>query len=113
MENLKKSAASPAPVCEQTLPTLTTDYSAPVAACEGNHADNPHLEIPYDTQTQYRHSAPKATQLSLNDTVSQTPYMVMCTQSHQARNRYTISAALFSWLILAGYLVLLNTFTSL
>ena len=39
--------------------------------------------------------------------------MVMCTQSNQARKRYTISAALFSWLILAGYLVLPNTFTSL
>ena len=37
----------------------------------------------------------------------------MCTQSNQARKRYTIGAALFSWLILAGYLVLPNTFTSL
>ncbi|KAH8726705.1 hypothetical protein GQ44DRAFT_613279 [Phaeosphaeriaceae sp. PMI808] len=103
------------PVYEQTLPRLTTDYSAPVAAYEGKHANNPHRDTPYDTQTQYRHSKvpPKATQLSLNDTVSQTPYMVMCTQSHQARNRYTLGAAIFSWLILAGYLVLPNTFTSL
>jgi hypothetical protein len=38
----------------------------------------------------------------------------MCTQSNQARTpRYTVSAALFSWLGLAGYLVLPNTFTSL
>jgi hypothetical protein len=69
--------------------------------------------MPYETQ--YRHSKLplKATQLGFDDTVSQSRYMVMCTQSHQARKRYTIGAALFSWLILAGYLVLPNTFTSL
>jgi hypothetical protein len=43
----------------------------------------------------------------------QTPYMVMCIQADQARRRYTISAAVFTWLILAGYLVIPNTFTSL
>jgi len=42
-----------------------------------------------------------------------TPYMIMSIQANQARKRYTISASLFSWLILAGYLVLPNTFTSL
>ena len=45
-----------APVYEQTLPRLTTDYSAPVAAYDEKHANNPHRDIPYDTQTQYRHS---------------------------------------------------------
>jgi hypothetical protein len=91
---------------EQTLPRLTTHYSGPVAAYDEKHANSPHGEMPYD-----RHSKLplKTTRLGLNDS----RYMVMCTQSHQARKRYTIGAALFSWLILAGYLVLPNTFTSL
>jgi hypothetical protein len=37
----------------------------------------------------------------------------MSIQSNQASGWYTISAGIFSWLILAGYLVLPNTFTSL
>jgi hypothetical protein len=85
------------PAYEPTLPRLTTDYPAQVAAYDEKHTNSPL----------------KATQLGLDDTVSQSRYMVMCTQSHQARKRYTIGAALFSWLILAGYLVLPNTFTSL
>lgn len=93
-----------APPYGRVLPELATDHLQEI--------DEKHGNVP---QAQYKHSKlpPKATQLSLDDTVSQTPYMVMCTQSHQARNRYTIGAALFSWLILAGYLVLPNTFTSL
>lgn len=100
------------PAYEQVLPRLTTDYPARVAEYDEKHSNSPHRDMPYETQ--YRHSKPplKATQLGLDDTVSQSLYMVMCTQSHQARKRYTIGAALFSWLILAGYLVLPNTFTS-
>ena len=39
--------------------------------------------------------------------------MVMSVQANQARKRYSISAGYFSWLTLAGYVVLPNTFTSL
>jgi len=94
------------PAYEQTLPRLTIDYPAPVAAYDEKHANSPHGDMPYD-----RHSKLplKATRLGLDDS----RYMLMCTQSHQARKRYTIGAALFSWLILAGYLVLPSTFTSL
>ena len=43
----------------------------------------------------------------------QTPYMIMSIQANQARRRYTVSAGIFNWLTLAGYLVLPPTFTSL
>lgn len=43
----------------------------------------------------------------------QTPYMIMSIQANLAPRRYTINAAFFLWLILAGYLVLPPTFTSL
>jgi hypothetical protein len=70
---------------EQTLPRLTTDCPAPVAAYDIKHANSPHGDMPYETQ--YRHSKlpPKATQLGLDDTVSQSCYILICTQSHQAR----------------------------
>lgn len=44
---------------------------------------------------------------------TQTPYMVMSVQANQARRRYNIGAGISAWLILAGYIVLPNTFTSL
>lgn len=99
----------------QTLRMPTADFPAPVAAYNEKHSDYLHQDISPEPQVQYGHSRlpPEATQVGLEDTVSQTRYMVMCTQSNQARKRYTIGAALFSWLILAGYLVLPNTFTSL
>jgi hypothetical protein len=53
------------------------------------------VEVPYDNQNK------------------ESPYMIMCIQANQARRWYTVGAALFSWLILAGYLVLPHTFTSL
>ncbi len=90
---------------KQILPRLATDYLPEIDEKHGNtpQTQDDHLEKP-----------PKVnTQIGVDDTASQTRYMVMCTQSNQARKRYTISAALFSWLILAGYLVLPNTFTSL
>jgi hypothetical protein len=43
----------------------------------------------------------------------QTPYMIMSIEANQAGKLYTAGACLFLWLILAGYLVLPNTFTSL
>lgn len=101
------------PAYEQTLPRLRTGYFAPVPAYDEKHANSQHGDMPYETQYKHSKLPLKATQLGLDDTVSQSRYMVMCTQSHQARKRYTIGAALFSWLILAGYLVLPNTFTSL
>ena len=99
----------------QTLRMPTADFPAPVAAYNEKHSDYLDQGISHEPQVQYGHSRlpPEATQVGLEDTVSQTRYMVMCTQSNQARKRYTIGAALFSWLILAGYLVLPNTFTSL
>lgn len=103
------------PGYEQTLRRPTVDFPAPVAAYNEQQSTYLHQDLPRESQVQYSHSRlpPKATQIGLEDTVSQTRYMVMCTQSNQARKRYTIGAALFSWLILAGYLVLPNTFTSL
>jgi hypothetical protein len=94
------------PAFEQTLPSLIIDYPALVAAYDEKHVNSTHRGILYD-----RHSklSLKATRLGLDNS----RYIVMYTQSYQARKRYTISAAIFSYLILAGYLVLLNTFTSL
>ncbi|KAH0537622.1 hypothetical protein FGG08_005614 [Glutinoglossum americanum] len=43
----------------------------------------------------------------------QTPYMVMSLQANETPTRHNILAALFSWLILAGYVVFPGTFTSL
>jgi hypothetical protein len=43
----------------------------------------------------------------------QTPYMVMSVRANQARKRYNLSAGIFAWLTLAGYVVLPNTFTSI
>lgn len=103
------------PEYEQTLRRPTADFPAPVAVYNEKHSNYLHQDIPHESQVQYSHSRllPRATQIGLEDTVSQTRYMVMCTQSNQARKRHTIGAALFSWLILAGYLMLPNTFTSL
>jgi hypothetical protein len=58
------------PAYKQTLPRLTTDYPAPVAAYDEKHANSPHN----------RHSKLPltATQLGLDDS----RYMVMCTQSY-------------------------------
>jgi hypothetical protein len=42
-----------------------------------------------------------------------TPYMEMCTQANKVPSIYNILAALFSWLTLAGFVVLPGTFTSL
>ena len=42
-----------------------------------------------------------------------TPYMEMCTQANKVPSIYNILAALFSWLMLAGFVVLPGTFTSL
>jgi len=42
-----------------------------------------------------------------------TPYIEMCTQANKVPSIYNILAALFSWLTLAGFVVLLGTFTSL
>ncbi|KAH6670205.1 hypothetical protein B0J14DRAFT_486400 [Halenospora varia] len=42
-----------------------------------------------------------------------TPYIEMYTQANKMPSIYNILAALFSWLILAGFVVLLGTFTSL
>jgi hypothetical protein len=43
----------------------------------------------------------------------QTPYMVMSVQANLTAMKLDIYAVIFSWLILAGYVVLPNTFTSL
>jgi hypothetical protein len=43
----------------------------------------------------------------------QTPYMVMSLQANEIPTRCNILAALFSWLILTGYVVFPGTFTSL
>ena len=59
------------------------------------------FQIPYETTNRSVNNAP------------QTLYMRMSIESNLAQKRYTISASAFSWLILAGYLVLPNTFTSL
>ena len=48
-----------------------------------------------------------------NELALQTPYMAMSVQANQARRRYDICAGCCSWLTLAGYVVLPNTFTSL
>jgi hypothetical protein len=42
-----------------------------------------------------------------------TPYMAMSVQATQAPKRQSVYAAGFSWLVLAGFVVLPNTFTSL
>ena len=44
---------------------------------------------------------------------TQTTYSAMCTEAEEIGVLYTISAAVFIWLILAGYLVIPNIFTSL
>lgn len=41
-----------------------------------------------------------------------TPYMVMTLQANEAPRRDNLLAALFSWLVLAGYVVFPATFTS-
>lgn len=66
------------------------------------HPPPPHPPPPLQAITQ----SPKESPM-------QTPYMLMCMQADQGRMRYTICAAVFTWLILAGYLVVPNTFTSL
>jgi hypothetical protein len=43
----------------------------------------------------------------------QTPYMVMSVQANLTAMKLDIYGVIFSWLILAGYVVLPNTFTSL
>jgi hypothetical protein len=43
----------------------------------------------------------------------QTPYMVMSVQANLTAMKLDLYAVIFSWLILAGYVVLPNTFTSL
>jgi hypothetical protein len=43
----------------------------------------------------------------------QTPYMVMSVQANEASTWHNALAAIFSWLILAGYVVFPGTFTSL
>jgi hypothetical protein len=43
----------------------------------------------------------------------QTPYMVMSVQANLTAMKLDVYAIIFSWLILAGYVVLPNTFTSL
>lgn len=68
---------------------------------------HPQRPVPQQPFSETQVNVPSETQ------TKQTPYMVMSIQANQARRRYTISAGLFSWLILAGYLVLPNTFTSL
>jgi hypothetical protein len=60
-----------------------------------------------------KYSSPQAPAVPFQEQSMQTPYMVMCIQADQARRRYTIGAAIFTWLVLAGYLVVPNTFTSL
>lgn len=89
VRNSVQMANMATPAYEQTLPRLTTDYPALDAAYDEKHANSSHGDIPY-----YRHSKLplKVTQRSLDDSL----YMVMCTQSYQARKRYTIGAALFS-----------------
>lgn len=47
------------------------------------------------------------------DNETPTPYMEMCTQANKVPSIYNILAALFSWLTLAGFVVLPGTFTSL
>jgi hypothetical protein len=42
-----------------------------------------------------------------------TPYMEMCTQANKVPIADNILAALFSWLTLAGFVMLPGTFTSL
>ena len=42
-----------------------------------------------------------------------TPYMVMSLQANEAPRRDNIRAAVFSWITLAGFIVLPGTFTSL
>jgi hypothetical protein len=42
-----------------------------------------------------------------------TPYIELCTQANKVPSIYNILAALFSWLTLAGFVVLPGTFTSL
>ena len=43
----------------------------------------------------------------------QTPYMVMSLQANEAPTRHNVLAALYSWLIPAGYVIFPGTFTSL
>ena len=63
--------------------------------------------------------APQAEPPAVQETVPrselalQTPYMAMAVQANQAQRRYDICAGICSWLTLAGYVVLPNTFTSL
>jgi hypothetical protein len=47
------------------------------------------------------------------DNETPTPYMEMCTKANKVPSIYNILAALFSWLTLAGFVVLPGTFTSL
>jgi hypothetical protein len=47
------------------------------------------------------------------DNKTPTPYIIMCTQANKVPSIYNILAALFFWLMLAGFVVLLSTFTSL
>jgi hypothetical protein len=43
----------------------------------------------------------------------QTPYMVMSVQANEASKLHNFLAAMYSWITLAGYIVLPGTFTSL
>jgi hypothetical protein len=70
-------------------------------------------DLPPKSHPQTQPEAPEAPDVPYEKNTKQTPYMIMSIRSNQAGIWSKIGAMAFSWLLLAGYLVLPNTFTSL